>query len=116
MLTRILSLAALVALLAGPVAGGGGEGYTIKVKKPRAGQTEMVDSQESTDEQVKIADNNGNVLKESAEKKGHHYVYKQTILEVKGDKDKPTRLKRQYQKATTTEGGEAKKLSYEGKT
>ena len=73
---------------------------------PVAGQITTVDSQEKTNEQVKIADNNGNILKEQDEKKGHHYVYKQTVLEVKGDKDRPTKLKREYQKASSVDGGE----------
>jgi hypothetical protein len=111
---RILSLAALVALLWGPVTAQDGESYTIKLKKPAAGQITTVDSVEQSLEQVKVADNNGNIQQEKDEKKGHDYVYKQTILEVKGDKG--TRLKREYQKATATEDGKPKKLSYDGKT
>jgi hypothetical protein len=111
---RILSLAALAALLTAPVQAGE-EKYTIKVKKATKGQVEQVSKDEQSKEQIKISDNNNNVLKEMDEMKGHAYVYKQTTLEVKGD-EKPTKLKRKYDKARSMSGGEMHKLAYEGKT
>jgi hypothetical protein len=113
---RILSAAAVFGLLAGPAPGAGEPTYTIKIKKATEGQTEHVDKMEQSTERLTIVDNNGNALKDEDKKAGHHYVYRQTILEKKAGAAKATRLKRQYEKATVTQGGETTKLRYEGKT
>jgi hypothetical protein len=112
---RILSVA-VFGLLAGPALGAGEPTYTIKIKKTAADLTEQVDKTEQSTERLKIVDNNGNALKEEDKKTGHHYVYRQTVLEMKAGAAKPTRLKRQYTKATISQGGETTKLRYEGKT
>jgi hypothetical protein len=112
---RILSLAAVVGLLAGPARAGDQQTYTIKIKKPAQGTVTRVDKAESGTQKVKAVDNDGNVLQEKDEKTGDRYLYTQTILEKPAGK-KATRLKRQYEKATVTEEGEQRKLPYEGKT
>jgi hypothetical protein len=112
---RNLGVVAVCGLLAGQVLGAGEPTYTIKIKKSAAGLTERVDKTEQSTEHFKIVDNNGNDLKEETKKTGHHYVYRQTVLEKKAGDAKPTRLKRQYEKATVTEGGATTKLRYEGK-
>jgi hypothetical protein len=112
---RILSVVAVCGLLAGPALGAGEPTYTIKIKKAAAGQTEHVDKMEQSTERLKIVDNNGNAVKEEDKKTGHHYVYQQTILEKKPGAMKATRLKRKYEKASVTQGGETTRLRYEGK-
>jgi hypothetical protein len=112
---RILSLVALVGLLAGPVRAGDQQTYTIKLKKGGKGTVTRVDKSASGTGQLKVTDNDGNVLQDKDEKKGTHYTYTQTILE-KPEGKKATRLKRQYEKATVIEDGEKRTLPYEGKT
>ncbi|HYT92017.1 MAG TPA: hypothetical protein VEL76_25100 [Gemmataceae bacterium] len=113
---RSLRLIAVVGLLAGPVAVQAQEAFTIKIKKAAEGETTRAEKKEQGTEQTKIADNNGNLLKEEAKKHSKHAVYKETVLEKKASQPRPVRLKRQYETATVTENGEKKTLPYQGKT
>jgi hypothetical protein len=112
---RILSVVAVLGLVTGPAWGQDGKAYTIKIKKLAQGESELVEKMEKSTQEVKIEDNNNNLLKEQTEKKADVSVYKQTILERKGDQ-RATRLTRKYEKATITKDGETTKLPYEGKT
>jgi hypothetical protein len=112
---RSLGVIAVVGLLAAPAAAGAQEAYTIKLKRAGQGQTSLVDKTESATQAIKVADNNGNVLQEKDEKQTKHMVYKETVLEKKAGQ-RATRLKRQYEKATVTVGGDTKTLPYQGKT
>jgi hypothetical protein len=113
---RSLSLLAVVGLLAGPAAVQAQETYTIKIKKSAQGETTLAEKKEHSTEQVKIADNNGNVLKEEDKKHSQHFAFKETILEKKAGATRPTRIKRHYDTATVTENGDKKTLPYQGKT
>ena len=112
---RILSVVAVLGLVAGPAWGQADKAYTIKIKKLAQGETERVEKADKSTEAIKIEDTNGNLLKEQTEKKGDVSVYRQTNLERKGDQ-RPTRVKRKYDKATVTKDGETTSLPYEGKT
>jgi len=113
---RSLSLLALVGFLAGPTAVQAQETYTIKIKKAVQGETTRADKKEQGAEEVKIADTNGNLLKEESKKHTKHFVYKETVLEKKPDDKRPTRVKRHYDMATVSDNTEKKTLPYQGKT
>ncbi len=112
---RSLGLVTVLALLAGPARGQDGEAHTIKVKKAATGETIRVEKRDQGVESTKVVDLNGNVLKEEDKKTTKVYVYRETVLERVGAK-RPTRLKRQYEKAEVTTNGAATALPYQGKT
>jgi hypothetical protein len=110
---RTLGMVVAVGLLAGQV--GAQETYTIKIKKGAQGESALVKKEQKSTQQVKITDNNQQVLKEQDEKKSGVLIYRETIVERKPGQ-RPTRLKRQYEKATLTKDGETTTLPYQGKT
>ncbi len=112
---RILSVVVVLGIVVGPVWGQDDKTYTIKIKKAAKGLVEQTEKTENTTEHMKVADNNGNALKDETKKKSFHYIYRQTVLEMKPGVEKPTKLKRQYEKAVVTEEGKTTKLPYEGK-
>jgi hypothetical protein len=112
---RILSVAVVLGLVAGPAWGQADGPYQIKIKRLAKGESELVDKSEKATQNIKIEDNNGNLVKEQKENKGDVNVYLQTVLERKGNK-RPTKMTRKYEKATVTKDGTTTKLSYEGKT
>src|SRR4051794_23339335 len=112
---RSLGWVAAFALLTASAGAQDDKAYSIKFRKPADGETSLVQKSEKGDEDLKIADNNGNPLKDEAKKTEKTFVYRETVLARKGTA-RPTRLKRAYQKAELTANGETKALPYQGKT
>jgi hypothetical protein len=116
LMIRILCVAVVFGLVAGPAWGQGDDkAYTIKIKRSAQGSTARVQDDEQTTQTVKVTDLNNNLLKEQVEKKAKDYVYVETTLERQG-KQKATKLKRKYEKAVVTRDGKTTTLPYQGKT
>jgi hypothetical protein len=115
LLVRILSVAVVFGLVAGPAWGQGDKAYTIKIKKLGKGQSERVEKAEQSTQAVKVMDNNGNLIEEKEEKKARDFVYVETVLEQKGSQ-KATKLTRKYEKAVETKEGKDTTLPFQGKT
>ena len=114
-MVRILSVAVVFGLVAGPAWGQGDDkAYMIKIKKSAKGSTERVAKAEQSTQTIRVTDNN-NLLHEKDEKKAKEFVYVETILERPGAQ-KATKLKRKYEKAVKTRDGKATTLPYQGKT
>jgi hypothetical protein len=107
------SFAALVGLLGILVPIRDPETYKILFKKPQKGDTALVTRQEQQNVTVTVAGAN---IPVPANKEKAHYVYQETILEITPGKRKPTRLRRQYQKAEVKADGQTRGLAYQGKT
>jgi hypothetical protein len=101
-------------LLACPLAAAA-QTYTIKLKTyPDAGMTVTVRDTEKATGSMKIFDADGKLLNE-APAKGLERAYALTVLTRKGNAP-PEKYKRVYTKATETQGGKARALSYQGRT
>jgi hypothetical protein len=90
--------------------------YTIKLRDPAKGDTLQVNRTEETQSQSKIVDAAGKTLVENEDKGGKVSVYRETVLEKPEGRAKPTRLKREYEKARVETKAKAEPLPYEGKT
>jgi hypothetical protein len=113
---RILSLAAVAGLLAGPVRAGDQQTYTIKLKKYAEVKNYRIETIDDGTQGLQAEDLKGNIAQKKDDKIGDHYAYRQTILELKPGAARATRLRRQYEKARVVRKGETVKLPYEGKT
>jgi hypothetical protein len=92
------------------------ETYTIKVKESAKGDRAQLESEETEQSHVKVLDADGKRIEEKDEKKTTVLKYRQTILELPDPKKRPTRLRRQYDKAQlTTTDRDPQTLPYEGK-
>jgi hypothetical protein len=92
------------------------EAYPIKLRDPVTGDTLQVNRNEDTQSQSKVVDAAGKALVEKEEKGGKTAVYRETVLEKPEGRAKPTRLKREYEKARVQTGDKSESLPYEGKT
>jgi hypothetical protein len=113
---RNLWVVLVVGLLWSPAGVRADETYTIKVKQGAKGDRALLESQETEQSHVKVLDATGNAVEDKEEKKVTVLKYRQTILEMPDAKKRPTRLRRQYDKAQLTTDGKAQTLAYEGKT
>jgi hypothetical protein len=92
------------------------ETYAIKIKHAGVGEPELVEREMNSTETAKEIDSNGNVKNEKTEKTVLRFVYRQTILEQPDPANRPTRLKRSYEKAEKTVNGKPETFSFQGKT
>src|SRR5579884_1142882 len=110
---RHLCLLALV-VLAQVGLGAQDHAYTIKVKEPVKGEIVQIERSEAFSNATKIADNAGKALVDRADKGLAVASYKETILEQEGKK-RPTKLRREYDKAQIKVGDKTVELPYHGK-
>jgi hypothetical protein len=89
--------------------------YTIKVKEPGKGETVLVERTEAFTNATKIVDGSDKMLMDRTDKGLATAVYKETILEQEGKK-RPTKLRREYEKAQLKMGDKTIDLPYHGKT
>jgi len=112
--TACLTLAVLLA--AAPPALGQ-EKFDLKIKKPAPGETDLVEKTEVETNTSYVVDKAGKKLQDlEAVKKETRLAYRETIVEKPADAPRPTKLKRQYDKAQVTTDGKTAKLPYQGKT
>lgn len=88
----------------------------IKLRDPVKGDTLQVNRTEETQSQSKVVDAAGKVLVMNDEKGNKVAVYRETILEKPEGRAKPTRLKREYEKAQVQAKDKTETLPYQGKT
>ncbi len=90
------------------------EAHEIKIKEPGKGAY-VGQVHKTENHQFKVADNDGKILEQKNDHKAESYVYRETILE-RPEGQRPTQLKRQYDKAAAGADDDMKSLPYEGKT
>jgi hypothetical protein len=113
MIRKIGLLAAMVLLVKGGLQAQD-HTYTIKVKEAGKGETVLVELTEAFTNATKIVDGGDKALLDRADKGAVTATYKETILEQEGKK-RPTKLRREYDKAQVQAGGKTVDLPYHGK-
>jgi hypothetical protein len=106
----------VVGLLWSPAGVRADETYTIKFKTDAKGAQTLQESRETEQSHLKVLDANGKAVEDKEEEKITVLKYRQSVLELPDAKKRPTRLRRQYDKAQLTTDGNAQTLAYEGKT
>jgi hypothetical protein len=91
------------------------DAYTIKIKKPAKGDVVKVENVENGDNQSVVTVGAKELSKEKG-KEGKNEVYVETVLEKAEKADKPTSMKRKYEKARVTKKDKEETRVYEGKT
>jgi hypothetical protein len=105
---------AALALLLGAVPVRAQQAHEIKIKE--AGKGVYLAIVSKTEEGLfKSADNDGKVLEAKSKHKAQSYVFRETVLD-KPEGQRPTSLRRHYDKAVAGVAGEVKSLGFEGKT
>lgn len=93
---------------------GAQDAIEIKISKPKVGDRTKQIRDESSDSQFAItAGGNEQAKNEKATKS---LVYVEEVLAVVGDSDRPSKVKRTYEKARVTRDGNGSTLDIEGKT
>jgi hypothetical protein len=92
------------------------QSYNIKIKfSPDVGKTTVYKESESGTTTQLMGDGDGKTLREEKTTTGFERVFAETVLET-GEKGRPTKWKRTYEKATAIENGKTTTRSLEGKT
>jgi hypothetical protein len=115
MRTRGIGLLTLGLLLAQAGLRAQDSAYTIKVKEPGQGETVLVERTEAFANTSKVVDATNKALQDQSNKGVVSATYKETILEQEGKK-RPTKLRREYEKAQLKVGDKTVDLTYHGKT
>jgi hypothetical protein len=89
--------------------------HAIKVKKPAKGDVIKVENVEEGDN-ASVVTVAGKEVSNDKGKDGKNDVYVETVLEKPDKSDKPTSLKRKYEKARITKKGKEETRIYEGTT
>jgi hypothetical protein len=117
MMTRRTLGLILTALLAAAAPAPGQEKYDIKLKKLGVGETGLVEKTEHETNTARLVDNAGKKLKDlGTQERETKFVYRETVVAKPADARRPTKLKRQYEKAEVTSDGKTTALPYQGKT
>ncbi len=89
--------------------------YTIKVREPAKGEVVLVERTEEVNSQNKVVDGNGKALQDQINKGVISATYRETILEQEGKK-RPTKLRRDYEKAQLKTDGKTVDQAFHGKS
>ncbi len=114
-MVRTLGLVAVV-LLTGATRSQGQEAHTLKIRKPAVGETYLVEKRDEDQQDQKLTDAKGKVLKQASSARKDHFIYRESVLEHPPGQPRPTQLRRQYEKAVSTLGERTTTLPYEGKS
>jgi len=109
-------MAVALGIVLGPCWAGAQESYPIKLKDNGKGDTSQVDKQSAEKTEIKVLDAQGNTVQNTQRDKNEVLVYRETILEKFDGQIRPTRLKREYEKAQIKTGDKTETLPYQGKT
>jgi hypothetical protein len=93
------------------------DAYPITIKEPAKGDVRLCDVRQSTLSSTKIVGpGGGQPLHEKAASNAQQHVYRETVLERQPGQRRPTRLRRQYEKAAIWTEGKQTMLPYQGKS
>jgi hypothetical protein len=115
-MVRSVWLVVIVGLLGEASAAPAPETYTIKLKENGPGERTVEDRQSNNTSTVQVLDADGKALKTQEDNETETFVYEETTLEKAKGQQKPTRLRRHYDKAQVTTGKKIQTLPYQGKT
>lgn len=91
------------------------DAYSIKLKKTGRGESTRSDLQATDTFRIKLTDSEGKVVQNDENKTSERFVYRETILEMKPEDKKPTRLERDYEKVEITSRGDTRTFAHVGK-
>src|SRR5438552_17041930 len=93
------------------------DAYPITIKEAAKGDVRRCDVSQNTLSSTKIVRlAGGQALHEKATSNAQHNVYRETVLDRQPGQRRPTRLRRQYEKAVIWTEGKQTVLPYQGKT
>ncbi|MBI1917648.1 MAG: hypothetical protein HYS12_23380 [Planctomycetes bacterium] len=93
------------------------DAFPITINEPGKGDLRLCDVSQNTLSSTKIVRlAGGQSLHEKAASNAQHNVYRETILDRQPGQQRPTRLRRQYEKAAVWTEGKQTVLPYQGKT
>src|SRR5437762_8473898 len=93
------------------------DAYPLTIKEAAKGDVRQCDISQNTLSSTKIVRlANGQALHEKTTRNAQHNFYRETVLDRQSGQRRPTRLRRQYEKATLWTEGKQTVLPYQGKT